>query len=112
MLGDSEQLSRAIANLAENATRHAATTVVFDLQQVRDHAVLTVTDDGSGIHPDHHEQVFERFLRLDTHRASSAGGSGLGLAIARDIALNHGGTLSIDPTYNTGARFVLCIPIA
>ena len=49
-------------------------------------AIVHVDDDGPGIAPEHREDVFRPFLRLDEARNQDEGGSGLGLAIARDIA--------------------------
>jgi signal transduction histidine kinase len=70
---------------------------------------MTVLDDGPGIAPEQSEAVFVRFARLDARNADS-GGAGLGLAIARDIAVRHGGTLTLQPTDEPGARFGLILP--
>ncbi|GAA1265776.1 hypothetical protein GCM10009609_31170 [Pseudonocardia aurantiaca] len=93
--GSGEQLRRLVANLVDNAVRHAQTTVVVRLAQRDRDAVLEVADDGPGIPVEHREAVFDRFTRLDEARDRDAGGSGLGLAIARDIAAHHGGTLVV-----------------
>jgi signal transduction histidine kinase len=93
--GSAEQLRRLVANLVDNAVRHAAGTVVVRLRQCDDEAVLEVEDDGPGIPAEHHNAVFDRFTRLDEARARDAGGSGLGLAIAREIAVHHGGALAV-----------------
>jgi signal transduction histidine kinase len=76
--------------LVENALLHTPRgTPVHVRARSRDgRAVLEVEDEGSGIAPEHQEQLFERFFRLDGTRAS---GSGLGLAIAKQLAeLMHG----------------------
>ncbi len=93
--GSGEQLRRLVANLVDNAVRHAQTTVVVRLAARDRDAVLEVADDGPGIPVEHQEAVFDRFTRLDEARDRDAGGSGLGLAIARDIAAHHGGTLVV-----------------
>ncbi|GAA1198772.1 sensor histidine kinase [Pseudonocardia alaniniphila] len=93
--GSCEQLRRVVANLVDNAVRHARTAVVVRLVRCGGDAVLEVDDDGPGIPPEHREAVFDRFTRLDEARARDAGGSGLGLAIARDIAVRHGGTIAV-----------------
>ena len=107
--GDGGELERAVANLVDNAVRHAARTVTLTLAEQGGLAVLGVTDDGPGVPPADHERVFERFTRLDDAR-TGAGGAGLGLAIAREIARRHGGDVSIDAGYEPGARFVLTVP--
>ncbi|HJR25145.1 MAG TPA: ATP-binding protein, partial [Acidimicrobiales bacterium] len=58
------------------------------------------------------ERAFERFTRLDDHRARSAssGGAGLGLSLVRRIAQRHGGTAHIDTAPLGGARVVVDLP--
>jgi signal transduction histidine kinase len=109
--GDRDQLTRAIHNLADNASRHARGTVTFTLAERDGTAVLTVRDDGAGIPADKGERVFERFTRLDDARNPSAGGSGLGLAITREIVEGHGGRITVDPACANGARFVVVLPL-
>ena len=110
--GNAGQLGRAVANLVDNAVRHARSRVTVTLAENGDgEAVLAVADDGPGIPAPDHDRVFERFTRLDDARTAGSGGAGLGLAIARDIAERHGGTLTLDSDA-TGARFVLRLPVA
>ncbi|MEV0234796.1 ATP-binding protein [Nonomuraea sp. NPDC050786] len=93
MNGSRAHLDRLVTNLADNAVRHAASTVRVRVRAEDGQAVLEVQDDGPGIPPEQREAVFARFTRLDEARARDAGGAGLGLPIARDIALLHEGTL-------------------
>ncbi|MGI5132636.1 sensor histidine kinase [Pseudonocardia sp. CA-107938] len=93
--GSAEQLRRLVANLVDNAVRHATSTVEVRLTPTDDGAVLDVLDDGPGIPVAQQEAVFDRFTRLDEARARDSGGSGLGLAIVRDIAVRHGGTAAV-----------------
>ncbi|GII59746.1 hypothetical protein Pth03_81350 [Planotetraspora thailandica] len=93
--GSPQHLTRLIANLVDNAVRHAASSVQVSVSGESGFAVLEVRDDGPGIPAEHRQAVFSRFTRLDEARARDAGGSGLGLAIARDVALLHGGTLEV-----------------
>jgi signal transduction histidine kinase len=108
--GSRIQLIRVIDNLLDNAQRHAATTITTTLHPTPTHAVLTVTDDGTGIPPKDRERVFERFTRLPEGQTKDPHGSGLGLAISRDIAHAHHGTLTIQDSPH-GARFVLELPL-
>ncbi|MFE4966549.1 sensor histidine kinase [Streptomyces sp. NPDC056660] len=108
-------LARVLANLLDNAERHAATTitVTLTLDHERRRAVLDVANDGQPIPPEHQETVFERFGRLDDARTRDAGGTGLGLAIGRRITTLHHGTLTLAPSQGdpAGARFTIRLPL-
>jgi signal transduction histidine kinase len=99
-------LSRLLANLMDNAERHATSQIQVVVRADGGTAILEVIDDGAGISPELREVIFERFTRLDAARGRDAGGTGLGLAIAREIAEAHEGTLTIEDS-ERGARFVL-----
>jgi two-component system osmolarity sensor histidine kinase EnvZ len=70
-----------------------------------------VDDDGPGIAPEHREDVFRPFYRLDEARNQDESGAGLGLAIARDIARSHGGDVSLGTSPMGGLRASVRIPI-
>jgi signal transduction histidine kinase len=110
--GSRGQLARVVANLLANAQRHAASQVSAAVRETvwegRRWLELEVSDDGPGVPDDERERIFERFVRLDDARSRDEGGAGLGLAIARDVAVRHGGTLSVVE----GSRFVLRLPAA
>ncbi|MFC9687820.1 sensor histidine kinase [Kribbella sp. NPDC056951] len=108
--GDPAQLERLVRNLVDNAIRHTRTTVAVGIEQRDGDVVLRIDDDGAGIPEAERERVFERFTRLDEARSRDAGGAGLGLAIAREIALRHGGALTVSEAPGGGARFELVVP--
>lgn len=110
--GSAVQVARAVGNLVDNAVRHATTDVVVTVGLVGDVATVTVDDDGPGIPEVDRERVFERFTRLDAHRArqGDTGGAGLGLSLVRRILERHGGTVAVDDAPAGGARFVLTLP--
>jgi signal transduction histidine kinase len=105
-------LDRLVANLLDNARRHARQSIRIQVLLHGATAELTVTDDGPGIPARERERVFERFFRLDSARCRRRGGTGLGLAVARDIAHSHNGTLHVEDAAGAGARFVLRLPAA
>ncbi|MEV6008159.1 HAMP domain-containing sensor histidine kinase [Streptomyces sp. NPDC051976] len=112
--GSADHLRRLVANLVDNAVRHATTTVHVRLTRPDPRtAVLDVTDDGDGIPDEHRGTVFDRFTRLDAARPRDTGGSGLGLPIARDIATAHAATLTALPTpHGTGAHLRAVFPLS
>ncbi|MGV9312015.1 sensor histidine kinase [Streptomyces sp. NPDC003691] len=112
VLGSAGQLARVLGNLLDNAERHAAGAVTLSVRREGADAVLAVGDDGAGVPVAERERIFERFVRLDDARTRDEGGAGLGLAIARDVAVRHGGTLTVGESPTGGALFVLRLPAA
>ncbi|MER6518193.1 HAMP domain-containing sensor histidine kinase [Streptomyces sp. NPDC001553] len=108
--GDPARLERALANLVDNALRHARAGVVVRAASDGAWRVLEVSDDGPGIAEADRERVFARFVRLDADRGRASGGTGLGLPIAREIARAHGGDVRAASAPGGGARLVLRIP--
>ncbi len=93
--GERDALGRAVANLLDNAVRHAAATVTLGVTDEGAYRRISVVDDGPGIPEADRERVFDRFTRLDDARARDAGGSGLGLAIVRELVRRHHGTVTL-----------------
>ncbi|MDT0613720.1 sensor histidine kinase [Streptomyces lancefieldiae] len=108
--GSRGQLGRVLANLLDNAQRHARSAVEVSVRRDGGLAVVAVADDGEGVPAADRERIFERFVRLDAARSRDDGGAGLGLAIARDVAVRHGGTLTVHDAPAGGALFELRLP--
>jgi len=96
--GDRDALARVVANLLDNAVRHAASSVRLTVTADGAYRRIAVADDGPGIPAADRERVFDRFTRLDGGRARDAGGSGLGLAIVRELVRRHRGTVALKGT--------------
>lgn len=111
---DGARLSRALANLLDNALRHTPPggTVTLGARRAGDLAELWVADTGEGIAEERLDHVFERYYRGSDARtrAGGGGGTGLGLAIARAVAEAHGGTLDVESRTGEGATFRLRLP--
>jgi signal transduction histidine kinase len=90
-----ELLSQAIANLIDNAMRHAASggSIALALAEEGGKLRITVADRGPGIAAEDHAEALRRFGRLDSAR--SLPGAGLGLALVEAVARLHGGTLEL-----------------
>ncbi|MFC5549104.1 heavy metal sensor histidine kinase [Massilia aerilata] len=106
-------LRRALSNLLANALRYTGRGGTVRLLAARqgDAVVISVTDDGAGIEPEHLPFLFDRFYRADASR-SSAETTGLGLAVVRSIVELHGGTASVTSRRGQGTCFTLVFPIA
>jgi two-component system sensor histidine kinase KdpD len=103
---DMVQSLRVLANLVDNALRHAPPPAPVELFVARRGATLvfSVADRGPGIPPEERERVFEPFYRPPGARAD-VGGAGLGLAIARRLAEAQGGTVRYEPRPGGGSVF-------
>jgi two-component system osmolarity sensor histidine kinase EnvZ len=111
-----DALRRCLANLLDNARKHARRIAVAVTEIPRDAgaaglgaaggwAQVTVDDDGPGIAPGHREEAFRPFATL------SSGGTGLGLAIARDIVRAHGGDIVLEESPLGGLRARVRLPV-
>jgi two-component system OmpR family sensor kinase len=58
--------------------------------------VVSVSDEGPGIDPEHVPHIFDRFYKADAARAGVSGGSGLGLSIVKAIVERQGGRLTVE----------------
>lgn len=71
---------------------------------------IAVRDSGPGIPDGLHEQIFERFVRVDQARARHLGGSGLGLAICREVLKVHGGGIRVGASGPEGTAIEIRLP--
>ncbi len=108
-VGRPQALRRAIGNLVDNALkygRRATLALDDDGKLLR----IVVEDEGPGIPEAELERVFEPFHRVDSSRNRETGGVGLGLAIVRQIALDHGGEVTLANRAGGGLRAELRLP--
>ena len=119
VLGERDELIRALENLVENALKYGAAGKRVDVTlspgQTRaglGEARLTVRDYGPGIPPEHLPRLTERFYRVDVADSRQQGGTGLGLALVKHILNRHGGRLTIDSTAGQGASFCMHVPLS
>ncbi len=107
---DADRLRQALENVLSNAVKHTqeGTTVLVqaEMHEKEGGIVLSISDHGPGVPSEVLPTLFEPF-----RAGSDTGGLGLGLYLAQQIALAHGGYLSLDTTYHDGARFLLFLPI-
>ena len=107
VLVDRQRIGYVFANLLTNAIKHSPPGGEVRLRAIRaeDQAIqFTVADDGPGIPPQYQQRIFDRFFRVPGQTRS---GAGLGLSIAREIAMAHGGRVSVKSAPGRGATFYL-----
>lgn len=109
---DYAQLRQVFYHLISNALKFyeegAVTNVSIEGRKEGKVFVFEVRDNGIGIAPEYHEEIFRMFRRLNPEKYP---GTGAGLTIARKIARRHGGDLRVDSIAGEGARAVLTLPV-
>jgi len=68
---------------------------------------VSVTDSGTGIAPEHHQEIFEDFMRVDKNTS----GMGLGLAIAKRLIQAHRGKIWVESVAHGGSTFAFLLPM-
>ncbi|MEF2245433.1 sensor histidine kinase [Paenibacillus sp. IITD108] len=93
---EADQLKQVLLNLFQNAVQHTDEVegvIKLVLYTERQHAIIRMEDNGSGIPTEHLPHLFERFYRSEASRSRLKGGFGLGLAISKSIVESYKGTI-------------------
>lgn len=113
--GDPERIGQLLSNLFSNALKYndqiRPEVVIGALADGgADFATMYVKDNGMGIDPKYHEQIFRIFRRL--HGRDEYEGTGAGLAICKKVVEAHGGQIWVDSAPGCGATFFFTLPRA
>lgn len=111
---DEDRAAQVVNNLLTNAFRHTQPggVVQLSLATADGVALISVTDHGDGIAPEHLGRIFERFYRVGGARDTKHGGTGVGLAISRAIARAHHGSLEVTSEgLGKGSTFTFSLPL-
>ena len=102
-------LYEIIYNLCDNAIRYnkEGGKVNISIKEDEGNTVLTVSDTGIGIPPEHHSRIFERFYRVDKSHSKETGGTGLGLSIVKHAVAYHKGRVTLDSVPNEGTKITI-----
>jgi signal transduction histidine kinase len=128
---DYQKVQQVAANLLDNALKHTPSggTVVLKaaphfwerrvatmappeerrrFRLPRPNSVeVSVKDSGGGIPAEHHQEIFEDFVRVDRNTS----GMGLGLAIAKRLIQAHRGKIWVESDPNSGSQFTFLLPM-
>ena len=112
--GDPGRLRQVMWNLLENAVKFTPKDgrVQVQLQRVRSHVEIVVSDTGRGIAADLLPYIFDRLRQGESGSTRSHGGLGIGLALVRHFAELHGGSVYAESAgEGQGATFVVTLPL-
>jgi len=116
--GDRDELVQVFQNLVQNAIKYGKSGGRIEVAVAYAEAagarparfVVSVTDDGPGIAPQHLPRLTERFYRVNVLASRERGGTGLGLAIVKHILNRHRGELNISSKVGEGSTFSVVLP--
>jgi signal transduction histidine kinase len=108
--GDQVQMVQVFQNLIDNAIKYGGSgrpTVRISAGRMDGNWRITVKDNGIGIDPMHHKQIFDVFKRL---HGRDIPGTGIGLALAKRVVERHGGRIWVESEAGQGAAFHFTLP--
>jgi light-regulated signal transduction histidine kinase (bacteriophytochrome) len=108
---NSVHIIQVFQNLITNGLKYNESgnpTIEISFTQNSNEYQFAIHDNGIGIDPQYHDQIFEMFKRL--HTRDEYKGTGIGLAICKKIVLSLGGRIWIDSSIGQGATFFFTIP--
>jgi signal transduction histidine kinase len=109
---DRERLETALDSVLENAVKATRPGEEIRLASRAEGGdlLIEVADRGRGIRAEDLPRIFERFSRVEAHRARNDGGTGLGLSITKAIVEAHGGSIEVESAEGAGATFRIRLP--
>ena len=109
---DKTRTRQILLNLLTNAIKYTKEgQITVSASRDDDWALVSVADTGIGIPPEHIDDIFEEFSRVDSSSTQKVGGLGLGLAICRQLAELHGGQIWAESEVGVGSTLYLNLPI-
>jgi len=112
--GDEARIEQVFVNLLSNAAKYTPEggSIQLAARRVRGEAVVSVTDNGSGIPPDLLPHIFDLFTQGDTTLDRAQGGLGIGLTVVQSLTVMHGGKVSAASAGpGMGSTFTVRLPL-
>ncbi len=110
---DDVKLKQIVANLLSNAAKFTPEggSISLEARKNGTDLMVSVSDTGIGLNPEHHQRIFEAFEQVDSAYSRRQEGTGLGLALTRRMVELHGGRIWVESEgENQGSTFTFVIP--
>ncbi len=110
---DPDKLEKVFFNLLSNAFKFTPDggTILLQLVPHQDRVEIKVQDNGNGIKPELHEQIFKRFYQKVALSHVHVKSSGVGLALSKQMIELHHGKIKVESVVGQGATFVVTLPL-
>jgi two-component system sensor histidine kinase VicK len=110
---DRHRIDQLLINIIGNAIKYTPEkgNIQVLVYSEKDKVIINVEDNGIGIPATDLDRIFERFYRVDKARSRQMGGTGLGLAIAKEIAVMHGGDITVKSKLGKGTSVFIELPV-
>ena len=105
-------IERALTNFLSNAIKYSPENgeIKVELKKDNDDVIVTVTDQGCGIAPEHQKKIFDRFYRVENN-IHTVKGTGLGLHLVKQtIEKYHNGKVFVKSALGQGSTFGFILP--
>ncbi len=115
IMSNFSELNRVIGLLVENGLKYSPPDrriINLKLENIKNNARLTISDNGFGIENDEIDNIFKRFYRINNNDTRVIKGTGLGLFIAEQIIKAHHGTIKAQSAgIDKGTSFIIELPM-
>ena len=112
IFADQDSVIQMLTNLIDNAMKYSFenTEVTIGVEDKNSDVLIWVKDQGRGIHPEKHEDIFKRFYRIESKKEARQQGAGLGLPIIKELVKLHNGKIEVDSDIDKGTTFFITLP--
>ena len=110
---DRDKIQQVITNLISNAVKYSPknTDITVACVHAGDEVVISVTDQGIGLHENDLPRIFTRFYRVQTPSTRTVAGFGIGLYLSAEIINRHDGRIWAESEHGKGSTFRFSIPV-
>ena len=112
-LGDDVRIKQVIINFLSNALKFTPKggEILYTLRYENDYLICNIRDNGTGIHKENLEKIFNDFEQEDISTTRKFGGTGLGLSISAKLVSMMHGKIDVLSEYGKGSLFSFKIPL-
>lgn len=110
---DTDLVEKAVINLVSNAFKFTQKEGRIEIQLIHhtEHVLISIKDNGLGIHKKEHKHVFDRFHQVNESTNEMQVGTGIGLSLSRELIVLHGGDIELNSELGVGSEFVIKLPM-